>query len=163
MFLKKGWSGDRSAYFRGMIDQGIVPEHSGETRRYVLVVEKDALQSYLLKLSLQDAGWVVRLADRPEEALLFCEHDLFDVAIINYAYGGDVNGFALSERLWKQYHLPSLMITASRYVELRRCPDFTEGQDLLYKPYRQLECDRRLQRLIMGTPELYEHRFGAGV
>ncbi|MFK8165672.1 MAG: two-component system response regulator [Lewinella sp.] len=144
-----------------MINQGIVPEYVKETRRYVLVVEKDTLQGYLLKVSLQDTGWTVRLADDPKEALLFCEHDLFDVAIINYNYPCGVSGFVLGERLYAQYKLPSLMITASRYIELRRCLAFTINQDVLFKPYRLSECNLRLQRLLTGAPLLQEHEFCA--
>lgn len=146
-----------------MFDHGIVPEYSGKGRHHVLIVEKDALQEYLLQVSLQDAGWAVRLANDPEEALLFCEHDLFDVAIINYNYPGNINGFTLAKQLREQYHLPCLMITAARYTELTRCISFTTELDLLFKPYRQMECSRRLQRLVTGAPMLREHQLGVGV
>lgn len=146
-----------------MIDYGIVPEYPGKGRRHVLVVEKDTLQGHLLKVSLQDLGWVVRLADDPQEALLFCEHDFFDVAIVNCNYPGNMDGFVLAEQLREQYHLPSLMITASRYTDLRKIPAFRVDQDLLFKPYRLMELRPRLQRLMAGVPKLCEHRLGAGV
>lgn len=146
-----------------MINVDIVPEYSGKGRYQVLIVEKDTLQEYLLKVSLQDAGWVVRLANDPEEALMFCEHDLFDVAIINYNYPGFINGFVLARRFRENYHLPSLMITASRYTELARRPGFSTNLDLLFKPYRLMECNRRLQRLVIGIPLLREHLLGVGV
>ncbi|WP_020571530.1 response regulator [Neolewinella persica] len=146
-----------------MIKEPSVPGHARSVRRYVLIVEKDTLQGHLLKVSLQDAGWVVRLADGPQEALRFCEHDLFDVAIINYHYPGGVNGFVLAEHFRRQYHLPSLMITASRYTELTTCGAFTANQDLLFKPYRLFECSRRLERLIDNVPLLCEHQLGVGI
>lgn len=140
-----------------MVDEGIIPGIEKEDRRYVLIVEKDPLQSYLLSVSLRDAGWVVRLAENPEEALVFCEYDLFDVAIINYCYPGGTNGFVLAECFRRQYHLPSLMITACRYSELSQSFAYTAFQDVLFKLYRLSECGPRLQRLITGAPLLREH------
>lgn len=128
----------------------------------VLIVEKDPLQGYLLKVSLQEADWMVCLVHEPDEALLFCEHNLYDAAIINGHYPGKMNGFVLGNQLFDQYHLPSLMITASRIKDLRRSIDFNPAQDLLYKPYLLSECGPRLRRLITGRPLLFEQRLAAG-
>lgn len=82
---------------------------------------------------------MARLAEAPNEALFFCQHDLFGVVIINYSYTSETNGFELAEYLRKQYHLPSLMITASRYIELKRCPAFSLDQD--FAVYRKVRLD----------------------
>lgn len=145
-----------------MIDPGIVPEYPGIGRKHVLIVEKDPLQGYLLKVSLIEAGWAVRLVEGPAEALWCCEHDLFDVALINSHYPESINGFVLAERLRERYHLPSLMITASRDCELESCAAFNPNQELLYKPYRLMECEPRLQRLLLLRPLLLDHRDGGG-
>lgn len=146
-----------------MIEEGIVPEFVGKKQNHLLIVEKDPLQAYLLKISFQEAGWVVRLAGGPEEALVSCEYGLFDAAIINYYYPGNINGCVLSDLLQKRFYLSSLMITASRYVELKRDAAFNPNQDLLFKPYRLSECGPRLQRLMTGVPVLREHRLGVSV
>ena len=143
-----------------MIDQGIVPEYSGRVNGHVLIVEKDPLQGYLLQVSLMEAGWSVSLVEGPVEALWQCEHDLFDVAIINADYPDSIDGFVLAERLRKRYQLPSLMITAARYTELNSRPGFTVEQALLFKPYRLLECSSRLQQLLTLRPRLHEHHTG---
>jgi len=144
-----------------MINDGIVPEYAGKGRKHILVVEKDTLQGYLLKMSLQEQGWSVRLADGPEEALLHCEHSFFDAAIINYNYPGDINGFVLADLLQLRFHLPSLMITASRYVELRSDVAFNPRQPLLYKPYRLMECGPRVNQLLNYRSLLHEHELGS--
>jgi len=143
-----------------MFDQSIVPENSGPVDRHVLIVEKDPLQGYLLQVTLMEAGWSVSLAEGPVEALWQCEHDLFDVAIINADYPASINGFVLADRLRKRYHLPSLMITAARYTEFNNWPGFTVEQDLLFKPYRLLECSPRLQQLLAHRPLLHEYQTG---
>lgn len=143
-----------------MIDQGIIPEYSGKGRKHLLIVEKDTIQAYLLKLTLQDEGWTVRLVDSPVEALYCCEHDLFDAALINFNYPDSIDGFVLAEQLREQHHLPSLMITASRYSDLRKSPAFAADKDLLFKPYRLMELRPRLQRLMAGVPMLREHWLG---
>ena len=137
---------------------GTVPEYINQGNGHVLIVEKDTLQGHLLKVYLQEAGWVVRLATGPTEALAFCTYDLFDLAILNFTYLEDVDGFVLANLLYEQYQLPSLMITAARYIELSRCPAFSSDQDVLFKPYQLSECHRRLKRLLAGTPLLREHQ-----
>ncbi len=116
----------------------------------ILIVEKDALQAYLLQVKFGETGWSVRLTDEPEAALMYCEQESFDAAIINYKYSGNVNGFELAKLLLDRYDLPSLMITAIRQKELVKDPRFSAQQALLFKPYRLLECGRRLRALLTG-------------
>ncbi|TXF86298.1 response regulator [Neolewinella aurantiaca] len=131
-----------------MCDFNIVPEYPGKPGNHVLLVEKDPLQRYLLEVLLSEAEWVVRLAKDPEDALNCCEYDFFDAAIINSHYSEGQTGWALAKRFREDYNLPCLMITSSRVTELEELPDFTERQELLFKPYRLMECRRRLQELI---------------
>lgn len=137
----------------GMINQGIVPEVTLSARNYVLLVEKDTLQRHLLRVSLEERGWSVSVADTPCQALRLCEHDLFDVAIINSSYDGEKNGFVFSQQLSDRYHLPSLMITASRYVELRQYQAFSFVQSLLFKPYVLSRVTGRLSTLTKSVPQ----------
>jgi DNA-binding response OmpR family regulator len=131
-----------------MTDPGMVPEYPGKGSKYVLIVEKDPLQGHLLKISLMEEGWAVRLVENPMKAISCCEHDMFDVALINSHYPDSINGFVLAERLQWDYHLPSLMITASRDCELRNIAAFNPNQELLYKPYQLMECGPRLYQLL---------------
>lgn len=131
-----------------MTEPGMVPEYPGKGSKYVLIVEKDPLQGYLLKVSLMEKGWAVCLVEGPGDALSCCEHDLFDVALINSHYPDNIDGFVLAERLQGHYHLPSLMITASRNCELKTITAFNPNQELLYKPYRLMECGPRLHQLL---------------
>lgn len=115
--------------------------------KQILIVEKDSLQAYLLEAKFREDGWGVRLVDAPAEALHCCERESFDAAIINFKYPGEVNGFELSRLFLEQHDLPSLMITATRYTELEKHPMFTSKQELIFKPYRLLECKQRLKAI----------------
>jgi DNA-binding response OmpR family regulator len=143
-----------------MTDPGMVPEYPGKGSKYVLIVEKDPLQGYLLKVFLMEEGWAVCLVEDPVEALSCCEHDLFDIALINSHYPGSINGFVLAEQLQDDYHLPSLMITASRNCELKSIAAFNPNQELLYKPYRLMECGPRLHQLLAYRSKFREHGDG---
>lgn len=135
-----------------MINQDIIPEFLVAGGNCVLIVEKDPLQGFVLQQSLEEAGWTVRLVECPTEALSCCEYDLFDAAMINADYVDDMNGFLLAGLLDLRYNLPSLMVTAARYSELRSYVAFTPSQELLFKPYLLAECGPRLQSLIAGAP-----------
>lgn len=112
------------------------------------MVEKDALQGYLLEEALKEAGWKAYRVENPEKALWLCEHNLFDVALINAKYPGGTDGLELGQYLANHYALPSLMITASRYTELERNRYFSGRQEILFKPYLLQECLLRLQDIL---------------
>jgi len=116
--------------------------------KQVLVVEKDTLQAFLLEERLVESGWEVHLVTNPDSALNCCEAKAFDVAVINYKYKGGIDGYRLAQLLRERCSIPSLMITATRYVELERNPLFSPQQEILFKPYRLTECARRLKALM---------------
>jgi|GEM_PF-2288904 len=140
-----------------MIGKVITPDFLKNGRGRVLIVERDALQAYLLEAKLREAGWAVESVAGPGEAILFCRENNFDVAIINYRYPGKMNGFELAALLRERCESSSLMITATSYSELQRCASFSKTQDILFKPYRLMQCVPRLRRLIAGEPLLKEH------
>lgn len=145
-------------YLCCMFERNIVPEYPVKGGRHVLIVEKDPLQGYLLKASLQDAGWVVCLVEEPDEGLNCCEHSIFDVAIINCSYPDGTDGFVLAKLLWGSQNLPCLMITANRYTDLESLPSFSAEQELIFKPYRLMEFDKSLDNLLTklrGTGRTY--------
>lgn len=131
-----------------MSDRSIVPEYPAKSGGHVLIIEKDPLQGYLLKMSLQDTGWIVYLVEEPREGLRCCENKVFDAAIINSNYPEGVDGFVLAKRLWESQYLPCLMITATRYAELERRTSFSEKQELIFKPYQSMECEKKLKVLL---------------
>ena len=114
----------------------------------LLVVEADAVQATLLEIVLQERGYHCTLVERPEQALEMCQQQVYDLALIADSYLERARGLWLSDRLYRTYGLPSLLLTSDPAEVVQRSPYYSGRQEVLHKPYTMHQCLQRVQAVL---------------
>ena len=114
----------------------------------VVVVEDDANIAGLVDLYLRDAGFRVSLADRGERALDLIRSRPPNLVVLDVGLAGELDGFAVCDRLRTTSTVPILMLTA-RDAEDDRIRGFEVGaDDYLVKPFSPRELVVRVQAIL---------------
>jgi DNA-binding response OmpR family regulator len=114
----------------------------------ILIVEEDPIQAAALQGYLRERGYSCDLAATPRHALDLCEHELYDLALVNAIYRGvHGSGSHLIDRLQHVHFLPSLLVTGVRDPP-------TGSGAVLRKPYTGRQCLRMIAAQLRLTSPL---------
>jgi DNA-binding response OmpR family regulator len=114
----------------------------------LLIVEDDKKIASLVLRGLKEAGHVVDVADRGDEALQIGLHNHYDLAIVDLMLPG-LDGLSLIER-WRaqKIKMPVIILSAKRSVDDRVKGLQIGGDDYLTKPFAFSELLARIQALV---------------
>jgi heavy metal response regulator len=114
----------------------------------VLVVEDDKKIASFVSRGLKEAGYVVDVATRGDDALQLGLHHHYDVAIVDLMLPG-LDGLSLIER-WRaeKVKTPVIILSAKRSVDDRVKGLQVGGDDYLTKPFAFSELLARIQALV---------------
>lgn len=113
----------------------------------ILVVDDEAHIRELMRLYLVDEGFDVIEKSNGEDALIYAENHLIDLAIIDIMMP-KLDGWALCEELREMRDMPILMVTAKGEAQ-DRIKGFKLGtDDYLVKPFDPMELVLRVKALL---------------
>jgi len=114
----------------------------------LLIVEDDKKIASLVLRGLKEAGHVVDVADRGDDALPLGLHNHYDLAIVDLMLPG-LDGLGLIER-WRaqKVRMPVIILSAKRSVDDRVKGLQIGGDDYLTKPFAFSELLARIQALV---------------
>ena len=108
----------------------------------LLVVEDDKKIASFVSRGLKEAGYVVDMAERGDDAFQLALHNHYDVAIVDLMLPG-LDGLSLIER-WRaqKVKMPVIILSAKRSVDDRVKGLQVGGDDYLTKPFAFSELAR---------------------
>jgi two-component system, OmpR family, response regulator len=113
----------------------------------ILIVDDDPHIRELLKVLLQNEGYVIYEADDGLKALRFLEADKVDMVILDIMMP-NMDGWELCQEVRKQYDLPMLMLTAKGET-MQKVKGFELGtDDYLVKPFEPQELLVRVKAVL---------------
>jgi two-component system, OmpR family, response regulator len=122
----------------------------------LLVVEDDKKIASFVSRGLKEAGYVVDIAERGDDALQIALHNHYDVAIVDLMLPG-LDGLSLIER-WRaqKVKMPVIILSAKRSVDDRVKGLQVGGDDYLTKPFAFSELLARIQALVRRSTAMSE-------
>ena len=122
----------------------------------LLVVEDDKKIASFVSRGLKEAGYVVEIAERGDDALQLALHNHYDVAIVDLMLPG-LDGLSLIER-WRaqKVKMPVIILSAKRSVDDRVKGLQIGGDDYLTKPFAFSELLARIQALVRRSTAISE-------
>jgi heavy metal response regulator len=125
-----------------------LPEQGGALAMRLLVVEDDKKIASFVSRGLKEAGYVVDMAERGDDAFQLGLHNHYDVAIVDLMLPG-IDGLSLIER-WRaqKVKMPVIILSAKRSVDDRVKGLQVGGDDYLTKPFAFSELVARIQALV---------------
>jgi len=122
----------------------------------LLVVEDDKKIASFVSRGLKEAGYVVDIAERGDDAFQLALHNHYDVAIVDLMLPG-LDGLSLIERLRAQkIKMPVIILSAKRSVDDRVKGLQVGGDDYLTKPFAFSELLARIQALVRRSTAMSE-------
>jgi two-component system OmpR family response regulator len=122
----------------------------------LLVVEDDKKIASFVSRGLKEAGYVVDIAERGDDAFQLALHNHYDVAIVDLMLPG-LDGLSLIERLRAQkVKMPVIILSAKRSVDDRVKGLQIGGDDYLTKPFAFSELLARIQALVRRSSAMSE-------
>jgi len=122
----------------------------------LLVVEDDKKIASFVSRGLKEAGYVVDIAERGDDAFQLALHNHYDVAIVDLMLPG-LDGLSLIERLRAQkVKMPVIILSAKRSVDDRVKGLQVGGDDYLTKPFAFSELLARIQALFRRSTAMNE-------
>jgi heavy metal response regulator len=122
----------------------------------LLVVEDDKKIASFVSRGLKEAGYVVDIAERGDDAFQFALNNHYDVAIVDLMLPG-LDGLSLIERLRAQkVKMPVIILSAKRSVDDRVKGLQVGGDDYLTKPFAFSELLARIQALVRRSSAMSE-------
>jgi len=122
----------------------------------LLVVEDDKKIASFVSRGLKEAGYVVDIAERGDDAFQLALHNHYDVAIVDLMLPG-LDGLSLIERLRAQkVKMPVIILSAKRSVDDRVKGLQVGGDDYLTKPFAFSELLARIQALVRRSSAMSE-------
>jgi two-component system OmpR family response regulator len=113
----------------------------------ILIVDDDPHIRELLKVLLQNEGYVIHEAEDGLKALRFLETDKVDMVILDIMMP-NMDGWELCQEVRKQYDLPMLMLTAKGET-MQKVKGFELGtDDYLVKPFEPQELLVRVKAVL---------------
>jgi two-component system OmpR family response regulator len=122
----------------------------------VLVVEDDKKIASFVGRGLKEAGHVVGMAERGDEALNLGLQNRYDVAVVDLMLPG-LDGLSLIER-WRAQKVktPVIILSAKRSIDDRVKGLQVGGDDYLTKPFAFSELLARIQALVRRSSQTAE-------
>ena len=122
----------------------------------LLVVEDDKKIASFVSRGLKEAGYVVDMAERGDDAFQLALHNHYDVAIVDLMLPG-LDGLSLIER-WRaqKVKMPVIILSAKRSVDDRVKGLQVGGDDYLTKPFAFSELLARIQALVRRSSQTIE-------
>ena len=122
----------------------------------LLVVEDDKKIASFVSRGLKEAGYVVDMAERGDDAFQLALHNHYDVAIVDLMLPG-LDGLSLIER-WRaqKVKMPVIILSAKRSVDDRVKGLQVGGDDYLTKPFAFSELLARIQALVRRSSAMSE-------
>ena len=122
----------------------------------LLVVEDDKKIASFVSRGLKEAGYVVDMAERGDDAFQLALHNHYDVAIVDLMLPG-LDGLSLIER-WRaqKVKMPVIILSAKRSVDDRVKGLQVGGDDYLTKPFAFSELLARIQALFRRSTAMNE-------
>jgi two-component system OmpR family response regulator len=122
----------------------------------LLVVEDDKKIASFVSRGLKDAGYVVDMAERGDDAFQLALLNHYDVAIVDLMLPG-LDGLSLIER-WRaqKIKMPVIILSAKRSVDDRVKGLQVGGDDYLTKPFAFSELLARIQALVRRSTAMNE-------
>jgi len=122
----------------------------------VLVVEDDKKIASFVSRGLKEAGYVVDIAERGDDALQLALYNHYDVAIVDLMLPG-LDGLGLIER-WRAQKVttPVIILSAKHSVDDRVKGLQVGGDDYLTKPFAFSELLARIQALVRRSTAMSE-------
>jgi len=122
----------------------------------LLVVEDDKKIASFVSRGLKEAGYVVDIAERGDDAFQLALHNHYDVAIVDLMLPG-LDGLSLIER-WRaqKVKMPVIILSAKRSVDDRVKGLQVGGDDYLTKPFAFSELLARIQALFRRSTAMNE-------
>ena len=122
----------------------------------LLVVEDDKKIASFVSRGLKEAGYVVDMAERGDDAFQLALHNHYDVAIVDLMLPG-LDGLSLIER-WRaqKIKMPVIILSAKRSVDDRVKGLQVGGDDYLTKPFAFSELLARIQALVRRSTAMSE-------
>jgi two-component system OmpR family response regulator len=122
----------------------------------LLVVEDDKKIASFVSRGLKEAGYVVDMAERGDDAFQLALHNHYDVAIVDLMLPG-LDGLSLIER-WRaqKVKMPVIILSAKRSVDDRVKGLHVGGDDYLTKPFAFSELLARIQALFRRSTAMSE-------
>lgn len=115
----------------------------------LLMVEDNADVRLMGETLLRDAGFVVHTAADAAEALVMANAGLaFDLLFTDIVMPGDLDGVGLAAEVGRLRPGTPVLLTTGWADRARAHAEPGPGQDLIAKPYRQVELVRKVQRLL---------------
>ena len=122
----------------------------------LLVVEDDKKIASFVSRGLKEAGYVVDIAERGDDAFQLALYNHYDVAIVDLMLPG-LDGLSLIERLRAQkVKMPVIILSAKRSVDDRVKGLQVGGDDYLTKPFAFSELLARIQALVRRSSAMSE-------
>jgi CheY-like chemotaxis protein len=87
-------------------------------KKRVLLVEDQAMLAKMMRLELLDEGHDVTLAANGVEAKAFLDSQPFDV-LVTEVYMPDMDGIELIRQVKQQMSLPTIVLSASRFSDIK--------------------------------------------
>jgi two-component system, OmpR family, response regulator len=122
----------------------------------LLVVEDDKKIASFVSRGLKEAGYVVDMAERGDDAFQLALYNHYDVAIVDLMLPG-LDGLSLIER-WRaqKIKMPLIILSAKRSVDDRVKGLQVGGDDYLTKPFAFSELLARIQALVRRSTAMSE-------
>ncbi len=122
----------------------------------LLVVEDDKKIASFVSRGLKEAGYVVDMAERGDDAFQLALHNHYDVAIVDLMLPG-LDGLSLIER-WRaqKIKMPVIILSAKHSVDDRVKGLQVGGDDYLTKPFAFSELLARIQALFRRSTAINE-------
>jgi DNA-binding response OmpR family regulator len=114
---------------------------------HTLVVDDEAALCYMLRHSLQKAGYIVHIAHSGPEALELFASIPFDVVLLDVNLPG-MDGFALCAELRSRSNVLIIFITADNQPQTVAYGYSLGADDYITKPFQLRELTTRIQRLL---------------
>ncbi|WJE15014.1 response regulator transcription factor [Halobacillus sp. ACCC02827] len=113
----------------------------------ILIVDDDPHILDLVKLTVEQAGFLARTAEDGKAALLMLEKESFDLVIVDVMMPG-LDGFSLTKEIRKFYDLPVILLTAKGELYDKEQGYDAGTDDYIVKPFEPRELVFRIRAVL---------------
>lgn len=127
----------------------------------ILVVDDDVYIQQLVAIHLNKEGYTVFTAHDAEQALMFLEDQLVDLAIVDVMMPG-MDGFQLTRILTQDLDIPVILLTAKGQLEDKEKGFLSGTEDYMVKPFEPKELLFRVAVVLRRSERSVQENLQAG-